>query len=189
MTEPRTATELLKSVSEGSRGAGEELFPIVYDELRRLAASYLASERVGHTLQPTALVHEAYVRLLGGAQPAWNGRAHFFAIAARAMRHTLVNHAKARKAQKRGGGQPLLDVDPALVPAATPTIEAPALAEAIERLAGLDERKARVVEMRFFAGLTMEEIAPLLDVSLSTVEADWRFARAWLARELAAEGT
>lgn len=185
MNQPHDATRLLEQMHAGSRSAADALLPIVYDELRRLAAAYLREERLGHTLQPTALVHEAYVRLIRGAQPDWRGRAHFLAVAARAMRRTLVNHALAHKAEKRGGGRTMLGLDPALVPQPSNGVEALELHEAIERLQALDERKARLVEMRFFAGMTMEEAADVLGVSLSTAEADWRFARAWLAKELA----
>lgn len=187
MTAATQATELLQAMSAGSRGAAEQLLPIVYDELRTLAAAYLRHERPDHTLQPTALVHEAYLRLVGGAQPDWNGRAHFLAVAARAMRRALVNHALARKAEKRGSGHTLVSIDPNLVPSSGADLEALDLSDAIDRLAKLDERKANLLEMRFFAGMTMEESAGVLGVSLSTVESDWRFARAWLAHELASD--
>ncbi len=122
---------------------------------------------------------------VGGNQPSWTGRAHFFAVAARAMRRALVNHALARKAEKRGGGRAILSLDPALTAPTSSEVDALELSEAIDRLAALDERKARLLEMRFFAGMTMEETARVLDVSISTAESDWRFARAWLAHELA----
>ena len=184
MTETTHTTELLHAVSEGDPAAAEELLPLVYEQLRALADSYLAHERRNHTLQPTALVHEAYLRLVGPAQPAWNGRAHFLAVAARAMRRTLVNHAVAHNALKRGGRRTRLSVDASLALAHAAPPDALDLSDAIDRLAALDPRKARLLEMRFFAGMTMEESSRVLDVSLSTAEADWRFARAWLAHEL-----
>ncbi|MCB9846299.1 MAG: sigma-70 family RNA polymerase sigma factor [Phycisphaeraceae bacterium] len=179
------ATELLRAIGEGDRRAADELLAVVYEELRGLAARYLRQERAGHTLQPTALVHEAYVRLVGGAQPDWQGRAHFLAVAARAMRNALVNHALARKAEKRGGGRTAVSLEAGLIARPAAELDAIELSEAIERLSALDERKARLIEMRFFAGMTMDECASALGVSLSTAEADWRFARAWLARALA----
>jgi RNA polymerase sigma factor (TIGR02999 family) len=184
MTETAHTTELLLAVGDGDPAAAEELLPLVYEQLRALADSYLARERRDHTLQPTALVHEAYLRLVGPSQPAWNGRAHFLAVAARAMRRTLVNHAVAHNALKRGGGRTRLSFDPSLAPVHSAHADALELSDAIDRLAELDPRKARLLEMRFFAGMTMEESSRVLDVSLSTAEADWRFARAWLAHEL-----
>jgi RNA polymerase sigma-70 factor, ECF subfamily len=185
MNSAMNATLVLGELSAGDSTAAERLLPLVYDELRALAAGYLRQERPGHTLQPTALVHEAYVRLVGGSQPDWAGRAHFLAVAARAMRRTLVNHALARKAEKRGGGRTMLSLDPDSAPAPGGEIDASALSEALDRLEALDERKARVVEMRFFGGMTVEESAGVLGVSVSTVEGDWRFARAWLSKEMA----
>lgn len=184
MTEAAHATELLRAMSAGSPSAAEQLLPAVYEELRGLAAAYLRRERRDHTLQPTALVHEAYLRLVGENQPSWTGRAHFLAVAARAMRRVLVNHALARKTEKRGGGRTVVGLDPALTAAPGLAVDALDLSDAIDRLAALDERKSRLLEMRFFAAMTMEEAAGVLGVSLSTVESDWRFARAWLAHEL-----
>lgn len=185
MTEATHTTELLRAVSAGSRGAAEQLLPVVYEELRGLAAAYLKHERPDHTLQPTALVHEAYLRLMGENQPDWTGRAHFLAVAARAMRRALVNHALARKAEKRGGGRTIVSLDTSVSAAHDAEVDTLDLSDAIDRLAALDERKARLLEMRFFAGMTMEETAGVLGVSVSTAESDWRFARAWLAHELA----
>lgn len=179
-----SATQLLHDLHAGDAGAADRLLPLVYDELRALAAAYLRRERPGHTLQPTALVHEACARLLGPREDAWAGRAHFLAVAAMAMRRTLVNHALARKAEKRGGGRPVVSLDAATASAPRAEFDALVLHEALERLASLDARKARVVEMRFFAGMAMDEVAQVLGVSLSTVEADWRMARAWLSKEL-----
>lgn len=184
MTETAHTTELLNAIGTGDRAAADELLPLVYDELRALAGAYLAREGRDHTLQPTALVHEAFLRLAGPARPTWNGRAHFLAVAARAMRRILVNHALAGKTLKRGGGRPLISLDPSIALSAPDPSDALEINDAIDRLAALDPRKARLLEMRFFAGMTMEECARVLDISLSTAEADWRFARAWLAHEI-----
>ena len=177
-------TRLLHAACEGDQSSSSQLLELVIDQLRAIARQRMAGERPSHTLQATALVHEAYMRLVGDNQPSWSGRAHFLAVAAQAMRRALVNHAVARNAEKRGGGRTLLTLDAALTPAAAPGIDALDLSDAIDRLAALDERKSRLLEMRFFAGMTMEETAGVLGVSLSTAESDWRFARAWLAYEL-----
>jgi RNA polymerase sigma factor (TIGR02999 family) len=185
-TEARRAdvTGLLRAVEGGDRGALDALLPVVYDELRRLAATRLRQEREGHTLQPTALAHEAFLRLVDAPQVAWHGRAHFLAMAGRAMRRILVDHARRHGAGKRGGGAalaPLLDI------AATfgrPQLDLLALDEALHELAARDERKARIVELRFFSGLEMKEIASVLDLSQTTVEDDWYLARAWLHQRL-----
>jgi RNA polymerase sigma factor (TIGR02999 family) len=157
--------------------------PEVYAELRRVAAAYLRRERPGYTLQPTALVNEAYVRL-AGQHPRFQNRAHFCAIAANAMRQILVERARARNARKRGGGAARITLDEGLAPAPTPTVDLPALDEALTRLAGLDPQQARIVELRFFGGLSVEETAEALGVSPATVKRHWSVARAWLAREL-----
>jgi RNA polymerase sigma factor (TIGR02999 family) len=169
-------------IAEAPIGA-KALFERLYVELRSLAERYLDNERKGHTLQPTALVHEAYLRLAASSHE-WTESARFRALAARVMRNVLVDHALARKAEKRGGGCTLLtlEADTPLASAADVNIEA--LDEALKRLAALDERKARVVELRFFGGLTADETARELSVSLSTVEADWRMSKAWLRSEL-----
>lgn len=176
-------TRLLQQLNGGNRAAAEQLMPLVYDELKALAGAFLRRERADHTLQPTALVHEAYMKLVG-ANSNWESRAHFFAVAARAMRNTLVNHALARKAEKRGGGAATIALE--VEPAASPkrAIDTLALDQALKDLAALDPRKAEVVELRFFGGMTVEETAHVLSVSVSTVEADWRMARAWLAHQL-----
>jgi RNA polymerase sigma-70 factor, ECF subfamily len=181
-------TALLCRASLGERAATDELLPLVYDELRRLAAAHLAEERAGHTLQPTALAHEAYLRLVGPGGTTWENRAHFFGAAARAIRRILVDHARGRVRQKRGGGVEVqsLEADCAERHPITPppSVDLIALDDALERLTALDPQKARIVEMRFFGGLTVEEVAAALGVSESTVARDWQFARVWLYRAI-----
>lgn len=177
-------TILLTQAQGGDASAAERLAPQIYEELRRLAAIYLRGERPDHTLQPTALVHEAYLRLIDASRVDWRDRAHFFRTAARAMRRVLVDHARARGAEKRAGARQritLAGVDPEL---AGPDFELLALDELLERLAVLHERHAQVVELRFFGGLTIAETAAALGVSETTVEDDWAMARAWLQRQL-----
>jgi len=164
-----------------------ELFPLVYAELRRIAAREMRRERPGRTLQTTALVHEAYLRLLKDASLSFESRAHFLGIAARAMREILIEHARGRGARKRGGGAVRLTLDDVTAPVAAPSIDVLALDEALQRLARLDERHARVVELRYFGGLSVEETAAALDLSPATVKRAWTLARAWLYRELAGE--
>ena len=162
----------------------DALLPIVYEELRRLAASYLRRERPGQTLQPTALVHEAYLRLMKDRPERWQNRAHFCAIAAHSMRQILIERARARNAQKRWGDKARVTLDEALVRGGEQSVDLLALDSALERLAALDPEQARIVELRFFGGLTVEETAEQLDVSPATVKRHWTVARAWLAREL-----
>jgi RNA polymerase sigma factor (TIGR02999 family) len=162
----------------------DSLLPIVYQELRRLAASYLRRERPGQTLQPTALVHEAYLRLMKDRPDRWKNRAHFCAIAAHSMRQILIERARARGAQKRGGGGPRITLDDSLAAGGQREIDFVALDEALERLAAIDPEQARLVELRFFGGLTVEETAEAMDISPATVKRHWTMARAWLAREL-----
>ena len=169
---------------EEDRQSVDSLLPIVYQELRRLAASYLRRERPGQTLQPTALVHEAYLRLMKDRPERWQNRAHFCAIAAHSMRQILIERARARGAQKRGGARPRVTLDEALVAGGERSIDILALDEALERLAALDPEQARLVELRFFGGLTVEETAEAMDISPATVKRHWAVARAWLAREL-----
>jgi RNA polymerase sigma factor (TIGR02999 family) len=170
---------------DGDRQSLDSLLPIVYQELRRLAASYLRRERPGQTLQPTALVHEAYMRLMKDRPDRWQNRAHFCAIAAHSMRQILIEKARARDALKRGGGGPRVTLDEALVGGGELSIDMVALDEALERLAAIDPEQARLVELRFFGGLTVEETADALNISPATVKRHWTLARAWLARELA----
>jgi RNA polymerase sigma factor (TIGR02999 family) len=183
MADSPDVTLVLQRVRGGDRAARDALLPLVYDELRQLAGGMMRSERAGHTLQTTALVHEAYVRLIG-QDTDWANRAHFFGVAALAMRRVLVDHARAKMAAKRGGGSPArLESDPA-AEVTSFDIDVLSLNELLDRLAALDERKARVVELRFFGGMTNEQIAESLGIARSTVSEDWAFARAWLAARL-----
>jgi RNA polymerase sigma-70 factor, ECF subfamily len=162
----------------------DALLPVVYQELRRLAAGYLRRERPGQTLQPTALVHEAYLRLMKDRPDRWQNRAHFCAIAAHSMRQILIERARARDATKRGGGGARVTLDEGMAPGAAPSFDLLALDEALERLAAMDATHARIVELRFFGGLTIEETAEALELSPATVKRHWSAARAWLAREM-----
>ena len=171
-------------MSDGDRQSLDSLLPVVYQELRRLAAAYIRNEKPGQTLQPTALVHEAYLRLMKDRPERWQNRAHFCAIAAHSMRQILIERARARNAQKRWGDKARVTLDEALVHGGEPSVDLLALDSALERLAALDPEQARIVELRFFGGLTVEETAEQLDVSPATVKRHWTIARAWLAREL-----
>jgi len=177
-------TEMLGRIKGGDREAANQLLPLVYDEFRALANHYLQQERRNHTLQPTALVHEAYMKLVDQSRVNWQGKSHFFAVAAQAMRRILVDHARARHRDKRGGGRARVELDEAVALSPQRDEDVLALDEALERLAALDPRQAKVIELRFFGGLSVEEVAEALGVSKRTVEGDWTFARAWLAREL-----
>jgi RNA polymerase sigma factor (TIGR02999 family) len=185
-SQPREVTRLLRAWSAGDEGAFERLFPLVYDELRRTARRFLAGERQGHTLQATALVHEAYFRLVGQRRVEWQERAQFYAVAARSMRRILVDHARARAAQKRGCDLPAVPLDEAHEIAAVRPSNLVALDEALYVLAGLDPHKAAIVELRFFGGLSNEQTAVALGCSRATVIRQWRIARAWLYDALAA---
>ena len=180
----RDITALLKDWSGGDRAALEKLMPVVYEELRRLAAAHLRSERSDHTLQPTALVHEAYLRLADQRSVEWANRAHFFSIAARIMRRILVDHARRRRALKRDGGGLRLTLAEASTEDRGP--ELLALDTALTSLEALDPRQARIVELRFFGGLSVEETAEAAGISTATVKREWRTARAWLRREIGA---
>ncbi len=162
--------------------------PLVYEELRRLAERSFRQQPVGHTLQPTALVHEAYLKLAARDDAPWDDRTHFLAHAATAMRHILVDHARARATEKRGGDRRRISLDQELAADREREVDVLALNEALESLAAFDERKARVIELRFFAGLSIDETATALGVSAVTVSTDWRFARAWIGRALSSEG-
>jgi len=177
-------TELLVRWRSGDADALQALMPLVYDEMRRLAHRYLRRERPGHTLQSTALVHEAFVRLTGNAPPQWEDRAHFFGIAAHLMRQILVEYARSRNAGKRGGPAIRLNIDSIAEPSARPDLDIVALDDALKDLARIDAQQSRVVELRFFSGLSIEDTAQVMGISESTVKRDWNTARVWLFREL-----
>jgi len=177
-------TRLLARWRDGDESALQQLVPIVHEELRRLARRQMAGERPGHTLQPTALVNEAYLRLVNLKQMQWQNRAHFFAMGARLMRRILVDFARSRGYQKRGGGAKQVSFTLALEVADGQPTDVVALNDALEALADVDERKGRVVELRFFGGLSVEETAEVLNVSRETVKRDWTFAKMWLLRQL-----
>ena len=181
---PSDVTQLLLDWSRGDRTALDRLMPLVYAELRALAGRSLRHERSGHTLQGTALVHEAYLKLVDQRQVRWQDRAHFFAVAAQLMRRILVDHARRHGAAKRGGGKPGLPLEEVDVPAPPAPVDWLALDRALDRLAVIDERQARIVELRFFGGLTIEETAVVLQISPATVKNEWSLARGWLYREL-----
>jgi RNA polymerase sigma-70 factor (ECF subfamily) len=181
---PHRVTQLLQQWSNGDDAALAELTPLVYEELRRLAHHYMEGERPGHTLQTTALVNEAYLRLIDQTNPNWQSRAHFFAVATRAMRRILVNYARSNRAQKRGGGGAKIELDEAAIMSPEQSNEIVDVHEALEKLATLDERKAQVVELKYFGGLNHDEIAEVLKVSTMTVRRDWVFAKTWLYDEL-----
>jgi RNA polymerase sigma factor (TIGR02999 family) len=181
-------TRVLSALEEGDERAAEQLLPLVYDELRRLAAQKLGRESPGQTIQATALVHEAYLRLVqserAGSSPSWNSRGHFFAAAAEAMRRILVERARHKKSLKGGGSHPRQEMGDIAVSAAVPDIDLIALDIALTRLESTDKRKAQLVKLRFFAGLTMEEAAQALGISTSTADNDWAYARCWLRLEI-----
>ena len=177
-------TRLLVRLTDGDRGVLDDLLPVVYSELRRLAASYLRKERVGHTLQPTALVHEAYMRLVDQTRVTWQNRAQFYGVAATMMRRILVNHARAHTAGKRGGAAERLSLEEANISPGQDATDLIALDEALTNLAKFDERKSRVVELLYFGGLENKEVAEVLGVSEKTVQRDWQMAKLWLYREL-----
>jgi len=181
---PSQVTKLLQGWRAGDRNAWDALVPLVYDELRRLAHHHLRNERPDHTLQSTALVHEAYFRLIGQDLPEWESRAHFFAIAAQLMRQILVDYARRHRASKRGSGVCLLTLDDAVALPQRKDLDVVALDDALNTLAGIDPRQSRVVELRFFAGLSLEEISGVMGIATATVQRDWTAARAWLHREI-----
>jgi len=188
MAAPHDVTALLADWSRGDRAALNQLLPLVYAELRRIAARQLRMERVGHTLQPTALVHEVYLRIVDQRQVNWQNRAHFFGVAAQVMRRILVDHARRHHAGKRGEGVRYVSVDDAKEVPASDEMPILALDHALDRLQKVDPELARIVELRAFGGLTIEETAHVLKVSPSTAKRDWRTAKAWLARELGLPG-
>jgi RNA polymerase sigma factor (TIGR02999 family) len=177
-------TDLLVRWSQGENAAREKLVPLVYDELRRLARRLLLGQRVDHTLQSTALVHEAYLRLVGHDTVHWDDRIHFFAVAAQLMRRILVDHARKHLAAKRGGEQVTLSLDERLAPAKSRPLDVVALDDALNELSRMNPQHSRIIELRFFAGLSIEETAQAIGISPATVKRDWGVARAWLYREL-----
>src|SRR5215472_955168 len=183
MPPPEQITELLQSWSHGDRAAIQRLVPLVYDELHRLARRYMSDERPGHTLQTTALVNEAYLRLVDSSHASWEGRTHFFGACAKVMRRILVDWARSRRALKRGGDVSELDLNEALAAAQQPGADLVAVDDALQALAAIDPRKSQVVELRFFGGLNMKETAEVLNVSVETVQRDWKIAKSWLQRE------
>ncbi|MBC7771325.1 MAG: sigma-70 family RNA polymerase sigma factor [Pyrinomonadaceae bacterium] len=188
MEPPQDATIMLQELCTGDQAAAARLLPLIYSELRGLAGGYFRAQAADHTLQPTALVHEAYLRLINQTGEPWKSRAHFFAVAATAMRQILTDHARRRNAEKRGGDWQQLTLaaaDEKDARGGAHEIDVIALDEVLHRLEALDPRKHRVVELRFFGGLSVEEVATVMELSKTTVESDWRAARAWLSVELA----
>ena len=182
--QPEGITQLLVKWSGGDRAALDKLLPLVYDELRRLARRYLRRERSNHTLEPTALVHEAYLKLVEQRSVTWQSRAQFFALAAKLMRNILVDHARGRKADKRGGEQVLISLSKADRVSKKPDVDLIALDDALTGLESIKPQHSQIVELRFFGGLTIEETAEVLGVSHATIEREWSFARSWLRREV-----
>ena len=185
--DPQGITRLLNAWQNGDAGARDRLFVLVYDELRRRAAGQLRRERRGHTLRPTALVHEAYLRLMGQDHARWEGRSQFFAIASEVMRRVLVDHARARRSVKRGGSAVRVALEEEVAAAEPREVDLISLDAALDELAAMDARQSRVVEMKYFGGLGTVEIAEMLGVSRATVDRDWRFARTWLYRRMAGD--
>jgi RNA polymerase sigma-70 factor (ECF subfamily) len=184
MQPPEGITQLLIDWGKGDQAALEKLMPLVYSELRRLAGNYLRRERGEHTLQPTALVNEAYLKLVDQRNAKWQNRAHFFGIAAQLMRRILVDHARRHQAVKRGGSARRISITSAEKFAKQPEVDLLALNEAMDKLAAMDPQQSRIVELKFFGGLSIEEIVEVLGVGHATVERDWKMARAWLRRQL-----
>lgn len=181
---PKDITQLLVDWRNGDKAAMDQLLPIVYDELRRLASSLFRRERVNHTLQPTALVNEAYLHLVGQSEVSWQNRAHFFSAAAQLMRHILIDHARAHNATKRGGGELRVSLKEDMAATEQREVDLIALDSALDELAALDPQQSRIVEMRFFGGLSVEETAEVLAVSPATVKREWSTAKAWLYRQM-----
>ena len=184
MAEPQDVTQILNAVQSGNTHAAGELLPLLYHELRQIAASKMANEAAGHTLQPTALVHEAWLRLVGGDQRAWPSRAYFFAAAAEAMRRILVDHARRKQSLKRGGEFEREDLNEAALVLSAPPDELLAVHEALEKFAVEDPQSAELVKLRYFVGMTMEEAASAMDMAPRTAERLWTYARTWLQREI-----
>ena len=180
-------TQLLANLRSGENQAHDQLFPIVYNELRKIAANYMRRERADHTLQATALVHEAYMQLVDQTRVTWQSRAHFFGVAAQLMRRILVDHARTQNALKRGGDAQKLSLDDSLGLASGPPVAFDELDEALNRLQQLDPNQAKIVELRFFGGLTVEEVSEVIGSSTATIEREWRMAKAWLHSQLTAK--
>jgi RNA polymerase sigma factor (TIGR02999 family) len=187
MTATTDLTQILASWNNGDKTALEKLMPLVYNELRHMAARYLKSEHPSHTIQPTALVHEAYLRLMNQRHVQWQNRAHFFAIAAQMMRRILINYARDQHAAKRGGNSYKLLLDEAISVPADRNLDLLALDDALKLLSKIDARKSQLVELRFFSGLSIEEAANIMGISIATAKRDWMLARAWLYREISNE--
>jgi RNA polymerase sigma factor (TIGR02999 family) len=177
-------TQILERAGAGDPTAADQLLPLIYDELRRLAASKMAHEAAGQTLQPTALVHEAWLRLVGNQNRSWDGRAHFFGAAAEAMRRILIERARRKQAIRHGGGQAALEIDRLEIAGPVPDEEWLALSDALEKLEAIDKRKAEFIKLRYFVGLSLEEAAEVLGVSVPTASRWWSYSRAWLAEEI-----
>jgi RNA polymerase sigma factor (TIGR02999 family) len=184
MAQPHDVTQILNAVQSGDTKAAEELLPLLYSELRQIAAAKMAGEAAGHTLQPTALVHEAWLRLVGGDQRAWPSRAYFFAAAAEAMRRILVDHARRKHSLKRGGEFEREELDESALVLTAPPDELLAVSEALEKLSAEDSAAAELVKLRYFVGMTMEEAASALDMAPRSAERLWTYARVWLQREI-----
>ena len=182
--EKQEISVILKDWSGGNRASADVLLALVYDELRKIASQYLRKERSGHTLQPTALVHEAYIKLIDISDINWQDRAHFFAVSANVMRHILVDHARARLSEKRGGSAQRIELDDAISFSGKPDVDVLAVDEALTMLAEFDPQQSRIVELRFFGGLTIEETAHVVGISPATVKREWAMAKAWLHRSL-----
>jgi RNA polymerase sigma factor (TIGR02999 family) len=180
-------TRILRAWSGGNREAVDDLMPLVYDELHKVAAQYLRKQRPDHTLQPTALVNEAYLKLVDISNVSWEDRAHFFAVASQTMRHVLVDHARGRNRDKRGGGAQKLSLDEAISFSKNQEVDLLLLDDAMRALAEIDEQQSRIVELRFFGGLTVEETAVVLHISPATVKREWRIAKAWLHNRMSNE--
>ncbi len=182
--EKQEISVILKDWSGGNRASADVLLALVYDELRKIASQYLRKERSGHTLQPTALVHEAYIKLIDISGINWQDRAHFFAVSANVMRHILVDHARAKLSEKRGGSAQRIELDDAISFSDKPDVDVLAVDESLKKLAEFDPQQSRIVELRFFGGLTIEETAHVVGISPATVKREWAMAKAWLHRSL-----
>jgi RNA polymerase sigma-70 factor, ECF subfamily len=182
---PSEATQILSALASGDRSGSDRLMELVYDDFRRLAASYLEGDTAGNTLQPTAVVHEAFIKIVGEKGADWRGRSHFFAVGATAMRQILVDHARKKSAVKRGGGRARIDLDERLAVSVHSDDDVLAIDEVLNKLACINSRRAKIVEMRFFGGMTVDEVAVTLGVSSSAVKKQWTATSAWLRRELA----